>query len=154
FLSLFSLILAVGILVDTGIVITEGMHDHLKAGKQPVEAARAAVTEFQWPLITGTLTTVAAFAPLLLMSGIMGEFVRLIPITIIFVLMGSLFTALVLLPTMVAVLLRHHNELEAKPTFAQRYFRPYIDRLHVWYEKQLRALLPNKKAKRRFVAAM
>lgn len=154
FLSLFSLILAVGILVDTGIVITEGMHDHLKAGKQPVEAARAAVKEFQWPLIAGTLTTVAAFVPLLFMSGIMGEFVKHIPITIVFVLMGSLFTALAMLPTVGAVLLRHHNEQEAKPTFAQRYFRPSIDRLHGWYEKQLRALLPNKKAKRRFVVAM
>lgn len=150
FLSLFSLILALGILVDTGIVVTEGMHDHIKAGKAPKDAARDAVKEFQWPLISGTLTTVAAFLPLLFMSGILGSFVRHIPLTVVFVLMGSLFTALALLPTIGAVILRHEGEegSEKKKTFADRYFRPYIDKLHTAYEKQLRAFLPSKKRKR------
>lgn len=150
FLSLFSLILALGILVDTGIVVTEGMHDHLNAGKTPKQAAADTIKEFQWPLISGTLTTVAAFLPLMFMSGILGSFVRHIPLTIVFVLMGSLFTALALLPTIGSVILRnqHKSGGHKKETFADRYFRPYINKLEAAYEKQLRAFLPSRKRRR------
>ena len=100
FLSLFSLILALGILVDTGIVITEGMHTRLVAGKCPKVVALETVREYQLPLISGTMTTVAAFVPMLMMTGIMGEFIKHIPKTVILTLLASLFVGLGILPVL------------------------------------------------------
>jgi len=94
FLSLFSLILALGILIDSAIVIVEGMHRYTSRGLSSHEAAIQAIRDFHTPLIAGTLTTVFAFLPMLLMSGILGQFVKHIPITVTFVLLGSLLVAL------------------------------------------------------------
>jgi len=98
FISLFALILAVGILVDSAIVVTEAMHVKIKEGMKGNEAAIQTIKEFYIPLTSGTLTTVAAFFPLFFLSGIMGEFVKGIPYTLIFVLFASLFVALGIVP--------------------------------------------------------
>jgi len=118
FLSLFALILALGILVDTGIVITEGMHTKLLEGKSTKQIALETVREYQLPLISGTLTTVAAFVPMLLMTGIIGEFVKHIPRTVCFTLLASLFVGLGLLPVIGSRLLRA-TEVRKK-TFFER----------------------------------
>lgn len=149
FLSLFSLILALGIVVDNGIVITEGLHEHIKAGELPYTAARKTIAEFQWPLIAGTMTTVAAFVPMLFMGGILGQFVRHIPITVNLVLIGSLITALVFLPLIGSRFLKPRNE-KKKETVKQRYIDPLINRLLVWYEGYLRNLLSSKKKQKLF----
>ena len=99
---LFALILALGMLVDNGIVIVENIYRHMQQGRSRLEAAKVGVDEVAWPVITSTLTTVGAFAPLLLWPGIMGEFMGYMPLTVILALSGSLFVALVINPVLSA----------------------------------------------------
>lgn len=100
FLTLFALILALGILVDGVIVITEGLHSNINKGLSPTKAALTTISEFEKPLIAGTLTTIFAFVPMLLTSGMIGEFIKSIPITVSIVLFSSLFIALGVIPTL------------------------------------------------------
>lgn len=102
---LFALILSLGLIVDTSIVIMEGLHTNLKKGLPVKTAARQALRTYRAPLISGTLTTVSAFVPMLMMSGEMGQFVKHIPITINFALGASLLIALLLLPAVTTHLL-------------------------------------------------
>jgi multidrug efflux pump len=99
---LFSLILALGMLVDNGIVIVENIYRHMQEGESREEAALHGTDEVAWPVITSTLTTLAAFAPLMFWPGIMGEFMGYLPLTLIIVLSSSLFVALVINPVLSA----------------------------------------------------
>lgn len=95
---LFSLILALGMLVDNAIVVTENIYRYIGKGYSVKEAARQATGEVALPIITSTATTLAAFFPLLFWKSIMGEFMSYMPITLIIVLTSSLFVALVIIP--------------------------------------------------------
>ena len=95
---LFSLVLAVGMLVDNAIVITENIYRHRQIGYGRIEAAMKGTAEVAWPVITSTLTTIAAFMPLLFWPGIVGDFMSYLPITVIIVLSCSLLVALVISP--------------------------------------------------------
>ncbi len=97
---LFSLTLVLGMLVDNAIVVIENIYRHIQEGMGRLEAARAATDEVAWPVIASTLTTVGAFAPMLYWPGIMGEFMRYLPLTVIFGLSGSLLVALVVNPVL------------------------------------------------------
>ncbi len=99
---LFSLILALGMLVDNGIVIVENIYRHMQEGEPRMAAALSAVDEVAWPVITSTLTTLGAFFPVLFWPGIMGEFMRFLPLTLICALSSSLFVALVINPVLSA----------------------------------------------------
>jgi multidrug efflux pump len=99
---LFSLILALGMLVDNGIVIVENIYRHMQDGSPREEAARVATDEVAWPVITSTLTTLGAFFPMLFWPGIMGEFIGYLPQTLIMALSSSLFVALVINPVLSA----------------------------------------------------
>jgi len=99
---LFSLILALGMLVDNGIVIVENIYRHMQEGEPRMAAARSAVDEVAWPVITSTLTTLGAFFPVLFWPGIMGEFMHFLPMTLICALSSSLFVALVINPVLSA----------------------------------------------------
>ena len=99
---LFSLTLALGMLVDNGIVIVENIYRHIQEGKSRLQAARDATDEVAWPVITSTLTTLGAFFPMLFWPGIMGEFMRYLPLTVIVALSASLFVALVINPVLSA----------------------------------------------------
>lgn len=99
---LFSLILALGMLVDNGIVIVENIYRHMQEGKTRLQAAREATNEVAWPVITSTLTTLSAFFPMLFWPGIMGEFMFYLPMTVIIALSASLFVALVINPVLSA----------------------------------------------------
>lgn len=103
---LFSLILALGMLVDNAIVVVENMHRFIDNGYAPWEAAKQAVGEIAIPIIASTATTLAAFFPLLLWEGIMGEFMKYMPITLIIVLTSSLLVALVIIPVVAATFTR------------------------------------------------
>lgn len=102
FMVLFGLVLALGMLVDNGIVVIENIYRKLEEGLSPSNAARQGVGEVAWPIITSTATTVAAFLPLAFWGGIMGEFMKYLPITLIVVLSSSLFVALVINPVLAA----------------------------------------------------
>ncbi|GAB7080819.1 efflux RND transporter permease subunit [Megalodesulfovibrio paquesii] len=99
---LFSLILALGMLVDNGIVMVENIYRYMQLGHSRFEAARLGAGEVAWPVITSTLTTVAAFFPMLYWPGIMGEFMSYLPLTCIIALSASLFVALVVNPVLSA----------------------------------------------------
>ena len=103
---LFSLVLALGMLVDNGIVVVENIYRLLDEGYSRFDAARYGVGEVAVPIITSTATTLAAFVPLAFWSGIMGEFMRFLPITLIIVLGSSLFVALVINPVLTSVYMK------------------------------------------------
>lgn len=103
---LFSLVLALGMLVDNGIVTVENIYRHMSEGKAPAKAVIAAVGEIAMPIIASTATTLAAFVPLALWPGIMGEFMKYLPITLIIVLGSSLFVALVINPVLAVVYMK------------------------------------------------
>lgn len=146
FISLFALILAIGILVDSGIVVTEAIHTRTRKFGNPETAAVEAVKEYAWPLIGGTLTTVAVFAPLFFLSGIVGEFISSIPFTIIFVLFASIFVALGMVP-LLAILLTG----KSKPSRFEEIQEIYTHRAQDWYRTKLIAFLKNKIAQRWFL---
>ena len=110
---LFSLILALGMLVDNSIVVVENIYRHVSEGVPRAQAALAATSEVAWPIIASTGTTIAVFLPLLVWPGIMGEFMRYLPITVIVVLASSLFVALVVNPVIAAAFLKARG----KPMF-------------------------------------
>jgi len=99
---LFSLILALGMLVDNGIVIVENIYRHMQEGKDRFQAALDGTSEVAWPVITSTLTTIGAFFPMIFWPGIMGGFMSFLPKTVILTLAGSLFVALVINPVLSA----------------------------------------------------
>lgn len=107
---LFSLVLALGMLVDNGIVIVENIYRLMDEGYKPFQAAKYGAGEVAWPIIASTATTLAAFVPLALWPGMMGEFMQYLPITLMIVLGSSLFVALVINPVLIALMARMSNK--------------------------------------------
>lgn len=108
---LFSLILALGMLVDNGIVVVENIYRLMKdEGYPSIRAAKEGVGEVAMPIISSTATTLAAFVPLLFWQDIMGEFMKFLPITLIIVLASSLFIALVVNPVLTSVYMKVEEE--------------------------------------------
>jgi len=100
---LYSLVLVLGMLVDNAIVIVENIYRHLQLGYGRIEAAVLGAREVAWPVATSTLTTVGAFLPLMFWLGIMGDFMKYLPITLSIGLLASLFVALVFSPTVCSI---------------------------------------------------
>ena len=100
---LFSLILAVGMLVDGAIVVTEYADRKMSEGFPKEEAYGLAAKRMAWPIISATATTLAAFLPLMFWPGVVGEFMKFLPITLIATLSASLFMALIFVPTLGSV---------------------------------------------------
>ena len=97
---LYSLILAVGMLVDGAIVVTEFADRKMAEGNHRRHAYAMAAKRMAWPIIASTATTLAAFMPLLFWPGVVGEFMKFLPITLVLTLSGSLLMALVFVPTL------------------------------------------------------
>ena len=128
---LFSLVLAVGMLVDNAIVIVENTYRHRTLGESRVDAARHGASEVAWPVITSTLTTLVAFWPLLAWPDVMGQFMSFLPKTLIVTLSASLFVAMIINPAICSAF------ISARPR--DRHEKPH------WfirgYERLLRAAL-------------
>ena len=107
---LFSLILALGMLVDNAIVVVENIYRYVEEGWDRRTAAKKATGEVAMPVIVATATTLAAFAPLLFWPGQVGEFMQYMPSTLIVTLSSSLFVALVIIPTLCALFLRLEDD--------------------------------------------
>jgi len=112
---LFSLILALGMLVDNGIVVVENIYRLMSEGKPAIQAAKEGVGEVAWPIITSTMTTLAAFLPLAFWNDIIGEFMKFLPITLIIVLSSSLFVALVINPVLTSLFMKVEDVMKEKP---------------------------------------
>lgn len=151
FLSLFSLILGIGILVDSAIVMVEGINRKMKDDPtiDKKEAAISAIHEFAAPLISGTLTTVAMFTGLFIVSGVIGQFIASIPFTLIFLLFASLFVSLTMVPLFAASVL--HRRATSKFEVKQI---AYAHRLEEWYKNRLRPFIFDEQKQRRFLAKL
>ncbi|MDA3852023.1 MAG: efflux RND transporter permease subunit [Spirochaetaceae bacterium] len=111
---LFSLILALGMLVDNGIVIVENIYRHQGMGKSRSQSAIDGTAEVAGPIAASTLTTLLAFFPIIFMPGMMGDFMSYLPKTVIVVLSSSLFVALVINPVFCASFLKVSPEQREK----------------------------------------
>ncbi|WP_339743530.1 efflux RND transporter permease subunit [uncultured Rubinisphaera sp.] len=97
-LSMFGLIIVLGIIVDDAIVIGENIFRHVEEGEEPTEAAVKGAEEVMWPVIVAVSTTIAGFAPLLFIKGRIGDFMRELPLVVLAALSVSLIEALLILP--------------------------------------------------------
>lgn len=132
---LFSLILALGMLVDNAIVIVENIYRHGEEGFAMGEAARRGTREVAMPVIVATVTTLCAFFPIIFWPGIMGEFMKYLPKTLIITLSASLFVAMVINPVFCATLLR------VRPRNGKMHEREDHLLLVRWYRSFLRSAL-------------
>lgn len=129
-LSLMALVIALGLLVDNFILVMEGMHEYLHAGKRPVDAAIATIKTYALPSLSGVLTTIGAFLPLALLGGLEGRFVQVIPLTICICLLISYSISITLDTSLGAVVLRKQ---EANPVTA--WVQRGLGRLESWYDR-------------------
>ena len=106
FIVLFSLILALGMLVDNAIVVVENIYRHMQGGKNRFEAALIGIKEVGGPITSSTLTTLAAFGPIIFMPGIIGEFMTYLPQTLIITLSCSLFVGLFINPVLCSTMMK------------------------------------------------
>ncbi|WP_306128279.1 efflux RND transporter permease subunit [Roseovarius sp. MMSF_3350] len=113
---LFALILVVGMLVDGAIVTVELADRRLHEGDTPAQAYAAAAKRMAWPIIASTATTLSVFFPLLFWTGLIGQFMKYLPITVILTLSASLFMALVFIPVVGGVIGRAQPRTAAAKT--------------------------------------
>ncbi len=111
---LFSLILALGLLVDNGIVVVENIYRYMQNKHDGKFAAKYGAGEVAWPIIASTATTLAAFMPLIFWPGVMGIFMQYMPITLIIVLSSSLFVALVINPVLTSKFMKVDERADDK----------------------------------------
>ncbi|WP_111656034.1 efflux RND transporter permease subunit [Isoalcanivorax indicus] len=126
---LFSLILVAGMLVDGAIVVAELADRNLREGQSPRDAWANAAIRMAWPIIAATFTTLAVFFPLLFWPGIVGDFMKYLPATVILCLLASLAMALVFLPTLGRVLSRRHAPGEPTISAGGRLYRRLLKKL-------------------------
>jgi len=107
---LFALVLALGMLVDNGIVVVENIYRFMDEGYDRLTAAKLGAGEVALPIIASTATTLAAFLPLAFWPGLFGEFMKYLPLTLITVLSSSLFVALVINPGLTAAFMKVEEE--------------------------------------------
>lgn len=134
---LFSLVLALGMLVDNAIVIVENIFRLRTLGLSRRDAARQGAAEVAWPVTTSTLTTVVAFAPLMYWPDIMGQFMWFLPVTVIVVLTASLIVALVFNPALASAFISRGSRVQAGET-------PSPHRFMQAYESTLRGALQHR----------
>jgi len=125
---LFSFLLGLGIVVDDAIVVVENTHRIFDNGKVPiVQAAKTATGEVFMPVLSGTLTTLAPFFPLLFWPGIIGEFMYFLPVTLIVTLSASLVVAYIINPVFAVDFMKPHDDHgDQKPRFDRKVKRTLL----------------------------
>ncbi len=104
--SLFAFLIALGMIVDDAIIVTENIYRHLEKGDSPEVAAEQGAKEVFWPVVASTATTIAAFLPMLAITGTIGEYIKVIPFVVCAALLGSLWEAFTVLPAHAVQFLR------------------------------------------------
>ncbi|MCY4304455.1 MAG: efflux RND transporter permease subunit [Aestuariivita sp.] len=117
---LFGLILSVGMLVDGAVVIVENADRRIREGIGPMQAHVDAAKRMFWPIISSTATTLCAFLPMLFWPGISGQFMGMLPITLIFVLSASLIVALIYIPVMGGIAGRFNRVIDNSSSTLRR----------------------------------
>ena len=149
-ISLFGLIMVLGIVVDDAIVVGESIYVHRKRGKPPLKAAVDGVMEVGLPVIAAVLTTIVAFIPLFFIGGIMGKFISILPAVVVACLAISLVECLILLPAHLSdlpdlnkyedvkkgILARidaiHRITAQGMEWFVARIYRPFLSQALYW----------------------
>ncbi|NIA17350.1 MAG: AcrB/AcrD/AcrF family protein, partial [Planctomycetes bacterium] len=131
-ISLFALIMALGIVVDDAIVVGENIFEYRRSGLSGAEAAIKGVKEMTIPVVLAVLTTMFAFLPLAYTSGIMGKILRVLPIVVISVLATSLVEALLILPAHLST----SRMREPRTAFGH-----FINKIHIWTESRLESFV-------------
>jgi multidrug efflux pump len=141
FVVLFALVLVLGMVVDDAIVVIENIYRHQQEyGENLITAAKKATREVAVPVTTATLTTIAAFLPLLFWPGVVGDFMSFLPITLIATMLSSLFVAFVISPVQGSVFINYRKEIaKAKenlehPSFWKKY-NPFTITYH-WVDEK------------------
>ncbi|MDD4154980.1 MAG: efflux RND transporter permease subunit [Candidatus Cloacimonetes bacterium] len=133
-LSLFALVLVLGMIVDDAIVVIENIYRYIEKGYAVKDAVITGVKEVTWPVIAAIATTCAAFLPISLTEGIMGKFIRVFPIVVSIALVASLFECLVVLPA-------HVSEVIKPKIKKQNEKAHFYEKLQKKYRKLLRIVL-------------
>ena len=129
-MSIAGLVVALGLLVDNSIVMTENISRFLSMGYKPKEAAIKGASEIGWPIVSATVTTLLAFVPIILIPDKVGQFMRSMPVTIIATLSVSLFIALTLTPLIASKIFKQkskNNTIENNKKNRYRYLRQFIE---------------------------
>lgn len=134
-MSIVGLIIALGLLVDNAIVVTESIHREQKNTPNIKVAAEAGTSRVAWAIISGTLTTMLAFLPMLMLGSSTGDFIRSLPITVMLVLMASLIIALTLTPILASKTFTYKPQ---RIKSLQFYINRFADH---WYRKSLVLLI-------------
>jgi multidrug efflux pump subunit AcrB len=140
-LSLLGALIALGMLVDEAIVVAENIYRHLEEGMERKEAVITGAAEMFPAVMTATMTTVFAFLPMLLMTGEMGMFIKIIPIMITVLLLSSLFEAFYFLPLHAHDFLKVSKEGSFTKVFWEKMYRWYSRVLHFFFRKKVLSLV-------------
>ncbi len=119
-MTISGLVIALGMLVDNAIVVTENISRHMREGYQPQEAAIRATGQIAWAVTSSTITTVLAFIPMLMMRDMTGDFIRSMPLTVVYALIASLLVSVTFTPFL-----------------ASKYLRPSSAEQDTWFKKCL-----------------
>lgn len=137
-ISLFALIMALGVIVDDAIVVGEDAYAHYKAGEDPMYASEGGARRMFWPVIASSLTTVAAFLPLMMVSGVMGKILGDIPFIMICVLIASLIECFFILPAHLRNAFRH-EAAHAVGHVVGQVGAPRVNRARAWLDRSFEA---------------
>ena len=147
-LTLFALVLAVGIVVDDAIVVVEAVHAKMEAGEHdPKKAAHSAMNDISSAIISITLVMSAVFIPVSFISGSAGVFYKQFGLTLAVSIVLSAINALTLSPALCAIFLKPHNEEEKKKGFLQRFYSAFnlaFDATTVKYKKSVEFFIKRK----------
>lgn len=123
-MSIVAMVIALGLLVDNAIVVAENIIRFQKMGYSRKDAAVKGVTQVGWAVVSSTVTTVLAFVPIIMMRDMTGEFIRSMPVTVVYILLASLLLALTLTPFLASKALK--EKTETKPRWMLRHFNTFI----------------------------
>ncbi len=113
-ISIAGLVIALGLLVDNAIVVTENIQAFMRKGMKPIEAAVAGTKQVAWAITSATITTVFAFFPIIFMPDLTGDFVRSMPMMVVYALLASLIVSIVLTPFLSSRLIRPGKDTEPR----------------------------------------
>ncbi|MBL4941951.1 MAG: efflux RND transporter permease subunit [Colwellia sp.] len=135
-MSIVGLIIALGLLVDNAIVVTESIHREKKNHKSLADAAAAGASKVGWAISSGTITTMLAFLPMLMLASDTGDFIRSMPVTVVLVLLASLLIALTLTPMLASKVL---STKPSKIKTLQHYINKFAENIYaIWLQKLFR----------------
>ncbi|MEM6771318.1 MAG: efflux RND transporter permease subunit, partial [Bacteroidota bacterium] len=127
-ISIAALVIALGLLVDNGIVVVENINAFLKQGYTPAEAAAKGTAEVGWAIVSSTVTTLLAFFPLTQLGGGPGEFLKSLPVTVMLTLGVSLLLALTFSPLVASKVLRYRKDRKAP--WPQRMLEKFVEKVY------------------------